>query len=103
MVYKYACNAAAAAAAKSLQSCLTLCNPMGYTIHGILQARILEPFPSPGDLPHPGIKPSCPALQASSLSSEPPKWLKGPEGFKKIIYFKINYGGDLSSLYAGKP
>ena len=24
------------------QSCLTLCEPMDYTIHGILQARILE-------------------------------------------------------------
>ena len=24
------------------QSCLTLCDPMDYTIHGILQARILE-------------------------------------------------------------
>ena len=24
------------------QSCLTLCNPMDYTVHGILQARILE-------------------------------------------------------------
>ena len=34
---------------KVTQSCLTLCNPMGYTAHGILQARILEwvgfPFP----------------------------------------------------------
>ena len=30
------------------------------------------PFPSPGDLPHPGIKPGSPALQADSLSSEPP-------------------------------
>ena len=33
--------------AKSLQSCLTLCNPMdcsppGSSVHGILQARILE-------------------------------------------------------------
>ena len=27
---------------KVAQSCLTLCNPMDYTIHGILQARILE-------------------------------------------------------------
>ena len=26
---------------KVTQSCLTLCNPMGYTVHGILQARIL--------------------------------------------------------------
>ena len=35
------------AAAKSLQSCLTLCDPMdcsppGSSVHGILQARILE-------------------------------------------------------------
>ena len=38
---------AAAAAAKSLQSCLTLCNPidsnpLGSSVPGILQARILE-------------------------------------------------------------
>ena len=25
-----------------MQLCLTLCNPMDYTVHGILQARILE-------------------------------------------------------------
>ena len=30
------------------------------------------PFPSPGDLPDPGIKPGSPALQADSLLSEPP-------------------------------
>ena len=30
------------------------------------------PFPSPGDLPNPGIKPKSPALQADSLLSEPP-------------------------------
>ena len=45
---------AAAAAAKSLQSCPTLCDPIdgipsGSTVPGILQARTLEglPFPSP--------------------------------------------------------
>ena len=27
---------------KATQSCLTLCEPMDYTVHGILQARILE-------------------------------------------------------------
>ena len=27
---------------KVAQSCLTLCNPMDYTVHGVLQARILE-------------------------------------------------------------
>ena len=30
------------------------------------------PFPSPGDLPDPGIKPRSPVLQADSLPSEPP-------------------------------
>ena len=30
------------------------------------------PFPSPGNLPNPGIKPWSPALQADSLPSEPP-------------------------------
>ena len=29
------------------------------------------PFPSPGDLPNPGIEPRSPALQADSLLSEP--------------------------------
>ena len=30
------------------------------------------PFPSPGDLPYPGIEPGSPTLQADSLPSEPP-------------------------------
>ena len=30
------------------------------------------PFPSPGDLPNPGIEPGSPALQADALPSEPP-------------------------------
>ena len=30
------------------------------------------PFPSPGDLPHPGIEPRSPTMQADSLPSEPP-------------------------------
>ena len=37
------------------------------------------PFPSPGDLPNPGIEPGSPALQADALPSEPPgkpKWSK---------------------------
>ena len=53
------------------QSCLTLCSPMncslpGSSIHGIFQARILEwvAFPSPGDLPDPGIEPRSPTLTA---------------------------------------
>jgi len=51
---------------------------MDYTVHGILQTRILEwVFPlqwiflSPGDLPNPGIKPRSLTLQADSLPAEP--------------------------------
>ena len=50
---------------KSLQSCLTLCNPLdcnplGSSVRGIFQARILEwvAIPSSRDLPNPGIKPA---------------------------------------------
>ena len=44
----------------------------GSSVHGIFQARIMEglPFPPPGNLPYPGIKPLSPvspALQAGSL------------------------------------
>ena len=47
-------------------------NPPGLSVHGILQARILEwaAMPPPGDLPNPGIEPEssvAPALQAESL------------------------------------
>ena len=31
-----------------------------------------QPFPSPGDLPNPGIEPQFPALQVDSVSSETP-------------------------------
>ena len=48
---------------KLLQLCPALCDLMdcslpGPSVHGILQARILEwiTCPSPGDLPDPGIK-----------------------------------------------
>ena len=47
---------------------------MDYTVHGILQARILEwvAFPFPADLPDRGIKPGSPALQVDSLPTELP-------------------------------
>ena len=35
------------------------------------------PFPSPGDLPNPGIEPGSPALQADSLLTELQGKLKG--------------------------
>ena len=35
------------------------------------ECRSGQPFPSPGDLPNPGIKPRSPTLQEDSLPSEP--------------------------------
>ena len=68
-----------AAAAKSLQSCPTLCDPIdgsppGSSVPEILQARILEwvAMPPSRDLPNPGIKPRSPTLQEDSSPSEPP-------------------------------
>ena len=71
------------------QSCLDSVQPHGLyqpgsSVHWILQARILEnfsipkelAFPSPGDLPNPGIKPKSPTWQADSLLSGPPGKLR---------------------------
>ena len=60
---------------KVAQSYLTHCDTVDYTVHGILQASILEwlPFPSPGDPPNPEIEPRSPTLQADSLPTEPPR------------------------------
>ena len=60
---------------KVAQSCPTLCDPVDYTVHGILQVRILEwaDFSFSGDLPNPGIEPRSSALQADSLPAESPE------------------------------
>ena len=61
--------------AKSLQSCLTLCNPMdcsppGSSVHGILQSRVLEwvAMPFSTDLPNPEIEPV--SLTAACISKQ---------------------------------
>ena len=59
---------------------LLFCDPMdcslpGSSVHGILQASILEwvAILFSRDLPDPGREPMSPALQADSLPSEPPQ------------------------------
>ena len=61
------------------QVCLTLCDPMAYIAHQAPLSMEFSrqeywnglPFPSPGDLPNPGIRPMSPVLQADALPSEP--------------------------------
>ena len=50
------------------------CSPPGSSVHGILQARILNwvAMPFSRDRPDPGIKFEAPALQTDSVPSEPP-------------------------------
>ena len=74
------------------QSCPTLCDPMGSSLHqappsmGFSRQEYWSglPFPSPGDLPDPGIKPRSSALQADALPSEPPGKSLGSEGYDKF-------------------
>ena len=78
---------------KSLQLCLTLCNPMdhsapGSSAHGILQAIILEwvaMHSPPGDLSNSGIEPVSLGLLHREVGSLP----IAPTG--KTLRFKDNY------------
>ena len=73
---------------KVAQSCPALWEPKDYTVHGILQASLLdwEPFPYPGDPPNPGIEPRSPTLQVDSLPAKPPgKPYNGKESEKEYI------------------
>ena len=69
------------------------CSPSGCSVYGILQARILElPFPSPGDLPDPGIEPETPVLAGKFFTTEPPE-----KAFKEaiILIIIINVGENI--------
>ena len=44
------------------------------------------PFPSPGDLPDPGIEPRSPALYADALPSEPPGKSSGHDKVPNILF-----------------
>ena len=60
------------------QSCLTLCDPtdcspLGFSVHGDFPGKNTEgngvPFPPPGNLPNPGIKPESPV--SAALQEDP--------------------------------
>ena len=79
------CHSVCVCIFKSLQSCLPLCDPMdcsppGSSVHGILQARILEwlPGPPPGDPPDPGIEWRLSCLLRWQAGSSPPSHLGSP-------------------------
>ena len=68
------------------QSCPTFCDPMdcslpGSSLHGILQARVLEwvAISISRGSSWPGVKPRSPTFQADALTSEPPGKLSTEE------------------------
>ena len=83
--------------AQSLQLCLSLCDPMDWgpqasSVHGLLQARILEclTFPSPGNLPGLGIK--CVSLRSPAFTGK---------FFTTSTTWKVQNNQELSALLSG--
>ena len=78
-VVMYGCEKSEESESEVAQSCPTLCNPgtvphqappsMGFSRQECWKG---VPFPSPRDLPDPGIKTGSPTFQADALTSEPP-------------------------------
>ena len=71
-------------------------SPPGSSVHGILQARILEwgAISFSRGLPDPGIEPRSSALQADALTSEPPG--KPKLGVRSVL--EGNMEGELRAL-----
>ena len=86
--------------AESLQSCPTLCNPMnysspGFSVHGILQARILEwvAVPSSRGSSQQGLNPALRHLlhwQVGSLPPAPPGKSKGHSNYTKVKEINVS-------------
>ena len=77
VILKHQSHAQESVLALVAQSCPTLCDPWTAAHQAPLSMRFFRqghwsglPFPSPGDLPNPGIEPGSPALQADSLLTE---------------------------------
>ena len=75
--------------------CLTLCNPMDYSFPLSVELSRQEywsrlPFPPPGDLPNPRIKPMPPAFAGRIFTTEPP----GKHYMcKKLLYMYVEHIG----------
>ena len=82
--------------AKSAKSCLTLVTPWTVARQAPLSMEFSRqeywsglPFPSPGNLLYPGIKPGSPALQADSLLTE----LQGSPNSYSVLKTQVKHPG----------
>jgi len=90
------------------QSCLTLCNLMVGTHQappsmGRSRQEYWSglPFPSPGDLPNPGIEHGSPSLQADASPSEPPGYHDQKNQIVMTNVFNEQYIFGTSTFYSG--
>ena len=77
---------------KVAQSCPTLCDPMDYTVHRILQARILEwpeYWSSPEDSPNPGLPHCRRILYQMSHSGSPWYKIRAMKSKSATTYFRV--------------
>ena len=77
---------------KVAQSCPTLCNATDFSRPEYWSGWL---FPSPGDLPNPGIQLRSPALQVDSLPAEPPGKPKPKtncqlQGFLRLVVYHFD-------------
>ena len=81
------------------KSCLTRCDPMNVARQVPLSMGFPkqeywsgQPFPSPGDLPDPGIKPACPvspALAGGFFTTEPAGRPIAPTHWRLLKHFRL--------------
>ena len=88
------------------QLCLTLCDSMdcnlsGSSVHGILQARILEWVAMPSS--RVSSQPKSPALQADSLQSEPPGKPYSSQAVSLIMSYQLQPPTAEKSLNMVRP
>ena len=83
------------------KSCPTLCNPMDWARQAPLSMGFSRqeywsglPFPSPGDLPHPGVQPTTPAVQADY------RWATR-EALEAVYVIKIMYVSIHTYIFMG--
>ena len=80
---------------KVAQSCLPLCHPMDYTVHGILQARILEwvafPFSKRSSKPRDRTQVSHIAAEPQGKITDKDKWLTKILAKKQPVGDSINH------------
>ena len=78
-------------------------SPMDYSVHRILQAKILEwvTFPFSRDLSNPGIEPRSPALQADSLTAELLGKPKAPINYPLSIYYPLSNYSIINMMTTG--